>query len=456
MLTRTNHLRRTARRHVTRYPGRVLVTGVAALIALGTAGLLWPGAQGPVPLEWVDALLLATSAVCTTGLSSVNVAEVLSPAGQVWLTLLIEVGALALLALAFGFVSLGRQGAAARVGAAAELGLGAGQNLRGLLRRVVRLALGIQLVGLLLLLPDMVALEGWGQGSRYALMHSVMAFGNAGFGLWPDGVARLSAPALLTLMALVGLGGLGFVTLHELGDQVRARRAGLRPARLSTLSRVGLRMTAFLLLLGWVGFALLEWNRPGTLGALPWSGRLLHAAFQPTVARSAGFATLDYGTLAAPTLLLLMGLMFVGGNPGSTAGGIKTTTAAVLVAATRAGLRRRQDPELAGRRIGSATLTRALTVVTLGVVSVVTGTFALMLTEGDQDRPIALAFEAVSAFTTAGLSVNLTPQLSSGGKLVLVVLMFLGRVGFLSLLLAFRPTKPALVRLPEERDLTVG
>lgn len=455
-LKRADQLGRAAARRAARHPGRLLMTGVFVLIILGTAGLLWPAAQGSAALHWVDALLLATSAVCTTGLSSVNVAEVLSPAGQFWLTLLVEVGALALLVLVFGFVGLGRQGAAARVGISAELGLGAGQSLRRLVQRVLGLSVGVQLVGLLLLLPDMVALEGWEQGSRYALMHAVMAFGNAGFGLWPDGVARLSALALLTLMALVIVGGLGFVTLDELGDHVRARRAGVRPPRLSTLSRVGLSVTAVLLLFGWVGFALLEWNRPGTLGHFSWAERLLHAAFQPTVARSAGFATLDYGALAAPTLLLLMGLMFVGGNPGSTAGGIKTTTAAVLFAATRAVLRRQQDTELAGRRVGPVTLTRALTVVSLGLLSVVAGTFALMVTEGDRHRPVALAFEAVSAFTTAGLSVNLTPNLSSGGKLVLVVLMFLGRVGFLSLLLAFRPAQLSRVRRPEERDLVVG
>ena len=432
--------------------------GVALLIGLGTAGLLLPGARRG-GLTLVDALLLATSAVCTTGLSSVNVAAVLSPAGQLWLVLLIEVGALALLVLAFGFVGLGRRRqAATRAGVSADLGLGPGQDLRGLLRRVLAFALGAQLLGAALLLPDLLRLEGGVQGARYALMLSVMAFGNAGFGLWPDGVARLPALPLLTLMALVVAGGLGFVSVDELWRRSTGDWAGgRRPPPLSLLTRVSLKMTALLLVSGWAAFALLEWNRPGTLGALPVGTRLLHAAFQPTVARSAGFNTLDYAALSPASLLLIMGLMFVGGNPGSTAGGIKTTTAAVLLAAGRTGLGRRDDVELAGRRIGPAVLARALAVVTLGLLAVILGTFALLVTEdGGGHRPIALAFEAVSAFTTAGLSVNLTPELTAGGKLVVVALMFLGRVGFLSLLLAFRPAQPATVRLPEDRDLTVG
>ena len=429
---------------------------MAFFLSLGTLGLLHPAAHRGT-LAWIDALLLATSAVCTTGLSSVNVAEVLTPAGQLWLAALIEFGALALLVLAFGFVGLGRRGVVARTRTSAELGIGAGQDFRGLLRRVLALALGIQLLGFLLLLPDMVELEGAATGTRYALLHSVMAFGNAGFGFWPDGVARLSAPSLLVLMALVVLGGIGFVTLDETERHLRGRWGrAIRPPRLSTQTKVGLNITGILLLGGAILFAALEWQRPGTLGELGWRDKLLHAAFQTTVARSAGFATLDYGQLAAPTLLLVMALMFVGGNPGSTAGGIKTTTLAVLLAATRAVLTGKSDVELSGRRVSGTLLMRALTVVTLAVLAVGGGTLALMLTGGGEQRPLALAFEAVSAFTTSGLSVNLTGQLSGAGKAVLVLLMFLGRVGFLTLLLAFRPAQPLDVRLPEEKELTVG
>lgn len=442
-------------RLTTRYPAQLLIVGVGVLLILGTLGLLSPVAHHE-PLGWVDALLLATSAVATTGLSSVNVAEVLTPAGQLWLTLLIELGALALLVLAFGFVRLGRQGVVGRLEVSAELGLGAGQDFRGLVRRVVVLTLGIQLTGVVLLLPNMVQLEGAVRGVRYALMHAVMAFGNAGFGLWPDGSARLSAFSLLILMALVVLGGTGFVALDEIERHLRDRlQRRPRPLPLSTQTRVALKMTGALLLGGAVLFAALEWQRVGTLGPLPIPDKLLQATFQSTVSRSAGFATLDYGKFAEPTLLLIMALMFVGGNPGSTAGGIKTTTAAVLLATTRAVLRGERAPHLAGRRIPPTTLMRALAVVTLALLAVVTGTLALMFTDSAR-RPLVLAFEAVSAFTTSGLSVNLTPHLSPGGKLVLVVLMFLGRVGFLSLLLAFRPARSPAVQLPETHELTVG
>ncbi len=217
---------------------------------------------------------------------------------------------------------------------------------------------------------------------------------------------------------------------------------------------MGLKVTACLLVGGALLFALLEWNRPGTLGPLDPPHKLLHAAFQTTVTRSAGFSTLDYGHFSAPTLLLIMGLMFVGGNPGSTAGGIKTTTLAVLLAATRATLRGQPQAQLEGRAIPVRTLMRALTVVTLALLAVGLGTGALMFTD-HQHRPIVLAFEAVSAFTTSGLSVNLTPVLSNHGKLVLVALMFLGRVGFLTLLLAFHTTHATVNELPEERAFSV-
>ncbi|AZI44265.1 potassium transporter TrkH [Deinococcus psychrotolerans] len=442
-------------RLTTRYPAQLLIVGVILLLIVGTLGLLSPAAHRG-PLSWVDALLLATSAVATTGLSSVNVAEVLTPAGQLWLTLLIELGALALLVLGFGFVGLGRQGLVGRLGISADLGMGAGQDFRGLIRRVVLLTLGIQFAGVVLLLPNMVQLEGLVRGLRYALMHAVMAFGNAGFGMWPDGAARLNAFSLFIIMALVVLGGTGFVALDEIERHLRGRfERRLRPPPLSIQTRVALKMTAALLVGGAVLFVVLEWQRPGTLGLLPIPDKLLQATFQSTVSRSAGFATLDYGKFSEPTLLLIMALMFVGGSPGSTAGGIKTTTAAVLLAATRAVLRQERDPHLAGRRIPPATLMRALTVVTLALLAVVTGTLALMFTDSAQPS-LALAFEALSAFTTSGLSVNLTPHLSPVGKLVLVVLMFLGRVGFLSLLLAFRPARSLAVQLPETHELTVG
>ncbi len=188
-----------------RSPNDWLIVWVLAALLVGTLGLLLPAAHRG-SLSLIDALLLATSAVCTTGLSSVNVGQVLTPVGQLWLALLIEVGALALLVLIFRFVGRGKQAAADdRDWTPEALGLPRGQNFRHLLRRVVLLTLGIQFAGFLVLLPDMVRLTGPLQGARYALLHAVMAFGNAGFGLWPDGVARLAPLSLLTLMLLVAL-----------------------------------------------------------------------------------------------------------------------------------------------------------------------------------------------------------------------------------------------------------
>lgn len=442
-----------------------LLAVVTAAILLGTGALLSPLAHHG-HLAPVDALLLATSAVCTTGLSSVDISQVLTPTGQLLLAALIEIGALGLLLIAFGAMQLGPRSASRRLEASQQLGLNLSQGntgqVRGMLRRLLGLTLGLQALGALIMLPAFIAVAGPVQGLRFAFMHAVMAFGNAGFGVWPDGVARLPAYALITLMLLVIAGSSGFMTLHELEQLGRYRllrwlkRPTLpRPARLSTQTRVGLLVTAGLLLLGALSFALIEWSNPATLGPMAWPDKLLHATFQTAVTRSAGFSTLDYSQFSPLSLVLIILLMFVGGNSGSTAGGIKTSTLAVLLAATFAVLRGQQDTVLAGRRVTALNLMRALTIVTLAGLAVSLGSLLLMVTDG-QHRPIVLVFEAVSAFTTSGLSVNLTPTLSAGGKLVLVALMFLGRIGFLSLLLAFTRAQSAALRHPEEHNFTVG
>lgn len=448
-----------------RRPFLGLLLVVALAITLGTLGLLSPPAHHAA-LRPIDALLLATSAVCTTGLSSVDISQVLTPLGQLLLAALIEVGALGLLLLAYGAMRLGPRRARDRLEASQQLGLGMGGSgqVSGMLRRLLGLTLGVQALGFACLLPAFVALTGPVQGTRYALMHAVMAFGNAGFGVWPDGVARLPAYALVTLMLLVIAGSSGFVVLHELERLGRYHLRRLvrgqtdqspRPPRLSTQTRVGLKVSGYLLVLGAAAFAAIEWTRPATLGPMPWPTKLLHATFQTAVTRSAGFSTLDYTQFSPLSLLLIMGLMFVGGNSGSTAGGIKTGTLAVLLSATRATLRAQADTELSGRRVSTLTLMRSLTILTLAGLAVGVGSLLLMVTDGHH-RPIVLMFEAVSAFTTSGLSVGLTPSLSGAGKLVLVGLMFLGRIGFLSLLLAFGRGQRPQLRLPEEHDFTVG
>ncbi len=439
---------------------RWLIAEVALLILCGTVVLLLPQSHR-APLHIIDALLLAASAVCTTGLSSVNVSQVLTPFGQVWLSVLIELGALGTLLLAFSVVEMGRSVLSDQSihDACEELGIGSQYDFRELVRRVFGLAFGIQFIGFLLLLPDMVRLTDPVQGLRFAFMHTIMAFGNAGFGLWPDGAARLSTLSLWVIMGLVVLGGLGFVTLDELYRRFvhRWKRDPGPLPPLSTQSQVGLKMTAGLLVLGALSFAALEWSHSGTLGPLAPAQKLLHATFQTTVTRSAGFSTLDYGLFSAPTVLLIMGLMFVGGSSGSTAGGIKITTLAVLLAATRSTIRRENEVILAKRTVPTTVLMRALTVVTLALCAIGAGTLALMLSESNKGyRPIALMFEAISAFTTSGLSINLTPHLSLTGKLVLVVLLYLGRVGLLGLVLSMYTVKP-LSPYPEiEHEFTVG
>lgn len=450
-------------------PARRIVVGSLLAVLIG-ALLLWsplthaPG-QG---IGFLAALLTSTSALCTTGLSTVNVAKVFNSFGLLVLMVLIQLGGLGLLTVSFWVALHSRRGDSVRqrLGVLEQLNLPGLADGVGLVRQVVALSLATEGVGALLLLPSFVGAEGWGRGSLYAALHSVMAFNNAGFGVYDDGLARFRGDVLLnlTLMALIVLGGLGFVVLENvrgflagklLASKLRASNL-LRNRRrnpLQTHTKIALTAFAALLVVGAVGITALEWSR--AFGSLPPWERVMAGTFQSVSARSAGFNTVDLANFAPATLALLMLLMFVGANPNSTGGGIKGTTALVLLAFSWAVVRGRTDARLFRRRVATLTLLRAVTVLMLGLIAVSLGVFALTLT--DPGLPfVNLAFEAVSAFGTAGLSVDTTPRLSGGGQVVVTVLMFAGRVGFLTLLTAWGRRREPLVKYPEESSILVG
>lgn len=427
-----------------------------AAILTGTALLWLPITHaGGQPVSLLTALFTAVSALCTTGLSPVNIARAYNPLGLVIILLLVQLGGLGLLTVSFWFALLYKGGDSVRqrLGVVLQLNLDNVGDVRGLVRRILRYVLVIEGVGALLMLPTFVAQEGWGRGLLYAALHAVMAFNNAGFAVYDDGLARFSghAPLLLCLGALIVLGGLGFASIDNLLAHWRDRRR----VPLRTNTKIGLVMTAALIVLGTLALLALEWGRAGTLGDLPAWQRPLSALFQSISSRSAGFNSIDLGQLSGGSLLAYLLLMFVGTDPNSTGGGIKTTTAFVLLAFTWALVRGRGSADAFGRRISVPTLLRAVAVLTLGLLAASLGSLALLLTDPGLP-PLKLVFEAVSAFGTAGMSANITPQLSPAGQLVLIVLMFLGRVGLLTLLLAFGERRPALIRAPEEKSIIVG
>jgi trk system potassium uptake protein TrkH len=437
-------------------PAQLIALSFAAAIAAGTVLLRLPAAHAPgAVIGWLEALFTATSAVCVTGLVVVRTGQDFSPIGQTIVALLIQVGGLGvltigvLLALATGR----RLGFRERMNLQTQLSaLEVGGVVR-LVRRILLVVLGIELVGAALLAPRMIAAEGGAAGAWHALFHAVSAFNNAGFSLNEDSLTRYVDDPLVNLvvLALIVVGGLGFVVVVNL----LARHWQARRAPLSLHTKIALSATGLLIGLAVVLLVALEWGNPRTLGTLPWPARIMAVLFQAITPRTAGFNTVDYASMSQATLLVTMLLMFIGGNPGSTAGGIKTVTFFVLIGSAWTLSRGGGELQLFNRRVPAETAVRAGVITLTSFLVVSTGLILLSLTDPRLGL-LNLAFETFSAFGTVGLSTGITPELSPGGKLIVIVLMFVGRLGPLTLGLALLQARPEKrIAYPAE-DVVVG
>jgi trk system potassium uptake protein len=439
-----------------------VVAAFLAAIAVGTVLLRAPWAHAPgVEHGWLDALFTATSAVCVTGLVVVDTGGAWSPLGQLTIALLIKAGGVGVLSL----------GALVALATGRRMGFSQRQRLQtqanaitvgGIVRFVRRLlafTMGAELLGALLLWPAMARDEGIGPGAWSAWFHAVSAFNNAGFSLYPDSLARyVSDPWVSAVVAsLFVVGGLGLVVVVEVAFRFGRGPGGRgRPRTTLTLhTRLALATTVALALVGSAVVGAFEWTNPATLGALPLAERPLAAAFQALTPRTAGFNTVDLAGYRPGTVLFTMLLMIVGGNPGSTAGGVKTTTFAVLLLAAWATARGRVRVTAFGRTVDAATITKAAVLSTMAIMLV--GAAATVVTFTDAALPpLAVLFEATSAFGTVGLSLGITRDLSEGGRAVLIALMVMGRVGLLTVALALvARDRPPASRYPVE-DVVVG
>lgn len=326
----------------------------------------------------------------------------------------------------------------------------------GITRTIVLSAIVVEISGALLLAPSFIAREGPGRGLYFAFFHSVSAFNNAGFSLYPAGLAGfVKDPWVNTVIPLlIVLGGLGFLV------QMNVLRWLARPRqhRLSVNTKMTLTVTGALLAFGALSFALLEWDNTQTLGQLMAGQKIMASVFQGVTPRTAGFNTLPYVDMTYTTLLITMLLMFIGAGSGSTGGGIKTGTFGVMLVSAWSLVRGSTDIHLFRRRLALELVLRALTVTLLSAVLVVVGFALLLLTNTNPDlRFHQLLFEAFSAFGTVGLSMDATPRLNAKQELVLIALMFFGRIGPLTFALAFSQRRAQrLVRYPAERDILVG
>lgn len=441
-----------------RTPGRLLVASFLALIALGTLLLKLPWATPPEqPIGWIDALFTATSASCVTGLVVRDTGGGFTGFGQAVILGLIQAGGLGIMSFSLLILSLlrGRPTFAQRAVYEQTLAGGAPGELRSLLKLVFLFTFGAEAAGAALLAARFVPELGAAGGIWAAVFHAVSAFCNAGFALWPDNLVRYRADAWINvaIMGLLVLGGLGFFVVHEL---VRGR---FRWRRLSVHSKLALAVSGGLIVAGWLGFWLLEARH--ALAGMPWPEQLLASLFQGVTPRTAGFNTVDFARLGAPTLFLIMMLMFVGGSPGSTAGGIKTTTFGVLLLATLTRFRGHRNVNAFGRTLTRETLGNTAAIALGGVLTVTAGVFLLLLSElpveaQDSGRFVALAFETVSALGTVGLSTGVTPFLEPSSRLVLAALMFLGRLGPLTVASSLAAGSTLRDWRHPEEDVVVG
>lgn len=436
-----------AQRQVIRLPPTaVLALLFLVLIVAATALLLLPGVTTR-PLTWMEALFTAASAVTVTGLAVVDAGSDLTRTGQWLLLAFIQLGGLGIMTFTVMVLALLGQ----RLGIRQQLVLKEDLNqtsLGDLMRLVVVIAAVVgaaEAAGTLALAVRLVPEFGWGEGLFRALFHAVSAFNNAGIALWPDGLVRYATDGWvnLVLIAMVLLGSIGFSVIDEVANRRRWRALSLH----TRLTLVG---TAALVVWATVMFAALEWHNPRTLGQHAGvADRLLVSLFQAVSFRTAGLNTVDVSALTDATAFMTMSQMFIGGSSTSTAGGIKVSSFMVLVIATLAFLRGSTSPSAFGRTVSTVDMLRVLALVFLSLIVAMFGVFLLVATQ--EGSFLDLMFEAVSATGTTGLSRGTTTRLDDFGRGVLVVIMFLGRIGPLALgLMLARGTADA-IRYPEGR-----
>lgn len=437
-------------------PPQLIALSFAAAIVVGTLLLVSPITHTPgVNVTFLQALFTATSAVCVTGLNVLDPGGTFNRLGEVTIMLLIQLGGLGLLTFGTLFASLRGQrvGIEERLRVAQQVNVVEFGSVTRIVRGIFAFTLIAEVAGTLLLMIRFVPAEGWATGTYYALFHSISAFNNAGFALYPDGLIRFAQDpiVLFTTSALFILGGLGYLVLLSTILYARSPRRN----QLSLNTQIILLTTSALVVFGVVVVTVMEWNNPGTLGKLSTTGKLLSGYYQGVSPRTAGFNSVDYGAMLPGTLFVTMLLMFVGGSPGSTAGGIKTTTFYVLLSSVWASVRGQADNNAFGRRIEVDYLLRASVVAALSLVVVTTGLFLLLATNPKLPF-INLAFEAFSAFGTVGLSMNTTPQFNAAGQGILILLMYLGRIGPLTFAIAFAQQQHRRIRYPVDKSIVIG
>lgn len=431
----------------------MIAVAFGATILIGTVFLMLPiSKEGPGGASVITALFTSTSAVCVTGDIVVDTATFWAPFGKVVILLLIQIGGFGIMTFAsvIGLTILRRLSLRSKLTTAAEAHSFALEDLGGLLLGIVRITVIVEAAVAVLLTARFML--GYGQPLGLALwhgvFHAVSAFNNAGFSVFSDNLAGFVTDPFICLpiAAAIIAGGLGFPVIMQLRKHLGST------LKWTMNTRIVLAATLTLLVAGTVYITAIEWSNPHTLGPLDWPGKILAGFFTSVQTRTAGFNSIDIGAMHPASWLGMDVLMLIGGGPAGTAGGIKVTTFAVLFFILVTEVRGEGAVNVFGKRLPRSVHRQAITVVLLAVAVVVIATGALMLlTNFSMDRVL---FEAVSAFGTVGLSTGITAHLPVAGKLILILLMFIGRLGPITFasVLALRD-RHITYELPQERPI---
>ncbi|MGJ0848090.1 trk system potassium uptake protein TrkH [Tissierella praeacuta DSM 18095] len=414
-------------------PPRVLALGFGSLILIGAILLNLPIAtQGGKSIGFINALFTSASAVCVTGLVVVNTGEFWSLFGQIVIILLIQIGGLGFMTMAtIGALIIGKKiTLKERLIIKEQLNQETMSGLVKLTKYAVLSTFAIEGIGAILLSTRFIPTYGLKKGIWFSIFHSISAFCNAGFDITGNSIVPFVGDFIInmTISGLIILGGLGFSVYIDISRNKSFKKLHLH-------SKLVLTITVILLVVGMIIFLLIEFNNPYTIGNLNTGEKIISSFFQSVVPRTAGFNSVNIGGLLDTTVFFMIILMFIGGSPGSTAGGIKTTTFGTLILTTVGVIRGNKDVVAYRKRIADEVINRSLAIATVGMTLIIIVSFILTVTEPADFLDVL--FETTSAFATVGLTRGITPNLTNFGKLLITLTMYAGRVGPLTMAFAF-------------------
>lgn len=438
-------------------PFKILAIGFATVILTGALLLTLPLATSDGTITgFLDAVFTATSAVCVTGLVVVDTGVYWSLFGQIVILILIEIGGLGFMAMSTIFAMI----IGKRISLRERLVMQEAYNtfsLQGVIshvRYILFFTLSVQLTAALILMTQFIPQHGVGKGIYFGLFHAISAFNNAGFdllgGYTSVTVLNENKVILITLGLLINIGGLGYLVWREI---LQGYRLKTKLKNFSLQAKVVMTISSILLVGGTIFILIFEWNNPATMAHMSLPNKVTNAFFSATTPRTAGFNSISTSDMTPAGKLITMAYMFIGGSPGSTAGGVKTTTFGIVIFTLFSVLKGREDTEVFHRRLPKAIVYRAMAIFMLGMSIVILGVMILSISEKGASFEKIL-YEVLSAFGTVGLTQGLTPSLSGTGKVTIAIIMYLGRVGPLTVMLALAGKQQKVkIKYPEGKLL---